>query len=212
MIRLLIALLLLGALPLLGGCNPEDVLETAQAYYGELPDVEQAEKATEMARVMPFYVSGAVLALLLMGVAILNGLENARALGRAESVRFGAYVLLLCFVSLFLAMSAERGWLPAGHPLVAFGVTGILAAGATAALAHARPERAVVSVGYLAVTMTLPLLGILLNGDVYLMDTTASLFIGFASGLLLTIVLSDPVRGGLVDFLRKREDDSSRPR
>ena len=80
----------------------------------------------------------------------------------------------------------------------------------TAIAARAKPERAVLSVGYLAVTMTLPLLGILLNGEVYLMDTTASLFIGFASGLLLTIVVSDPARGGLVDFLRRREADPTR--
>jgi hypothetical protein len=64
-------------------------------------------------------------------------------------------------------------------------------------------------VGYLAATMVLPLLGVLLNGEVYLMDTTASLFIGFASGLLLTVVVSDPVRGGLVDFMRRREEPES---
>jgi hypothetical protein len=207
--RLALGALLL-ALPVVVGCNPEDVLETTAAYYGDLPDVEQSEKAAEMARVMPFYVVGACLALLLMGVAILNGLEHARTLGRAESIRFGAYVMLLCFVSLFLAMSVERAWLPAGHPVLAFLTTAVLAAVGTAIAARAKPERAVLSVGYLAVTMTLPLLGILLNGEVYLMDTTASLFIGFASGVLLTIVVSDPARGGLVDFLRRREADPTR--
>lgn len=196
---------LLGA-GLLAGCQPADVLETTAAYYDHLAPALQAEKAADLARVMPFYVTGTCLALLLMLVAVLNGLEHARALGRNESVRFGAYGLLLCFVSLFLAMSVQRSWLPAGHPLVAFAVTAAIGAGSTAVAARARPERAVLAVGYLAITLTLPMLGVLLNRDVYLMDTTASVFIGFASGLLLTIVLSDPVRGGLVDFLRRRED------
>lgn len=201
----MIWLLLLAAVALLGGCQPADVLETTAAYYDHLAPALQAERAAELARVMPFYVTGTCLALLLMLVAVLNGLEHARALGRNEAVRFGAYVLLLCFVSLFLAMSVERAWLPAGHPLVAFAITAAIGAASTAFAARARPDRAVLTVGYVAITVTLPMLGVLFNRDVYLMDTTASIFIGFASGLLLTIVLSDPVRGGLVDFLGKRE-------
>ena len=190
------------------GCDPADVHETARAYYGELPDVEVLLRAGEMSRVMPFYVTGTVLALLLTGVAILNALEHARNLGKGEAIRFSAYLLLLCFISLFLAMEIERAWLPAGHPLPAFLATAVLGAATTSLAARARPERALLTVGYVASGLTLPLLGILLGGEVYLMDTTASLFIGFAAGLLLTIVLSDPVRGGLVDFLRRR--DSSR--
>ena len=196
-----------GALLLAGpACKPEDVLETTRAYYSDLPDPELLERADEMARVMPFYVTGTTLALLLLGAAILNGLEHARSLGRAEAVRYGAWLLLLCFVSLFLAMSVQRAWLPAGHAALAFGVAALLGGGGAAMAARGQPGRAVLGVGYLAATLTLPMLGVLLNGEVQLVDTTASVFIGFASGLLLTVVVSDPVRGGLVDFLRKRDD------
>ncbi len=189
------------------GCNPEDIQETVIAYYGDLDANAQAAEIRRMARVMPFYVTGTCLALLLMLVATANGLEHARNLGRSEAVRFGAYVFLLCFVSLFLAMEFDRAWLPAGHALSAFGITALFSAATTAAAARASPERAVLLVGYLSVTLVLPLTGILLSREVYLMDTTASLFIGFATGLLLTIVFSDPVRGGLVDFLRRRDED-----
>lgn len=195
----------LGWLPLAAGCSAGDVQETAQAYYGHLPDAELAAKVDEMARVMPFYVSGAVLALVLSAVAILNGLEHARSLGRTEAIRYGAYLFLLCFVALFLAMNFERAWLPAGHPVPAFLGTLVLGAASTAVAARARPERAVLTVGYLAAGLTIPLIGVLIGGEVHLVDTTASLFIGFATGLLLTIVLSAPVRDGLVDFLRRRE-------
>ena len=187
------------------GCNHADVMETAEAYYPELSNEALVARTIEMARVMPFYVTGTCLALLLMLLAVLNGLEHARSLGKGEGIRFGAYVLLLCFVSLFLAMSAQQSWLPAGYPTLAFGLTAVVSALTTALAARARPERAVLAVGYLAVTLTLPMLGILLNRSVYLMDTTASIFIGFAAGLLVTIVVSDPVRGGLVDFMRTRE-------
>jgi hypothetical protein len=112
-------------------------------------------------------------------------------------------------VSLFLAMEFRREWLPPGHAVKAFAGTAIFAALSTAIAARASPERAVLLVGYLSVTLVLPLLGILLSREVYLMDTTASLFIGFASGLLLTIVFSDPVRGGLVDFLRRRDGEDA---
>lgn len=200
---------LLLLLPLLG-CQPEDVQETATAYYGHLGTAEQAARADELARVMPFYVVGTCLALLLLLVAILNGLEHARNLGQPEAVRFGAYVLLLCFISLFLAMEVRREWLPAGHPVLAFASTAVLSALSVALAARASPQRVVLLVGYLAVTLALPLLGILLNREVYLMDTTASLFIGFASGLLLTMVVSDPVRAGLADFMR-RKDGAGRP-
>ncbi len=198
----------LGAFVLLSlGCNPEDIQETVTAYYGHLDVTAQAAEVRQMARVMPFYVTGTCLALLLMLVAVANGLEHARNLGRHEAIRFGAYVFLLCFVSLFLAMEFKRDWLPAGHALKAFLGTAAFAASTTAIAARASPERAVLLVGYLSVTLVLPLLGILLSREVFLMDTTASLFIGFATGLLLTIVFSDPVRGGLVDFLRRRDGD-----
>lgn len=202
MIRL--GLLALAGLLLLG-CDASEVHQVAALYHPDLaPDALDA-KVLEMARVMPFYVVGTALALLLMVVAILNALDHARAVGRSESIRFSAYVMLLCFVSLFLAMSAERAWLPAGHAIPAFLVTAVASAVATAFAAKLRPDRAVLAVGYMAVTIALPLLGLLLNTEIYLVDTTAALFIGFASGLLCTIVLSDPVRGGLVDFLKRRE-------
>ncbi len=199
-----VPLLLVG---LLAACAPEDIQETVSAYYGALDASAQSTEIHRLATVMPFYVAGTCLALLLMLVAVLNGLDHARALGRPEAVRFGAYVLLLCFISLFLAMEFRRDWLPPGHALAAFSVTAVFAAVSTAVAARASPDRAVLLVGYLSVTLVLPLLGILLGQEVYLMDTTASLFIGFASGLLLTIVFSDPVRIGLVDFLRRRDED-----
>lgn len=190
---------------LLVGCDAAEVHQVAALYHPDLAPEALDLKVLEMARVMPFYVVGTALALLLMLVAILNALDHARAVGRSESIRFGAYVMLLCFVSLFLAMSAERSWLPAGQAMLAFGATAALSAVATATAAKLRPDRAVLAVGYMAVTIALPLLGLLLNTEIYLVDTTAALFIGFATGLLCTIVLSDPVRGGLVDFLKRRE-------
>lgn len=190
---------------LLLGCDAAEVHQVAALYHPELAPDALDLKVLEMARVMPFYVIGTALALLLMVVAILNALDHAKAVGRSESIRFGAYVMLLTFVSLFLAMSAERAWLPAGHAIPAFAATAVTSALATAFAAKLRPDRAVLAVGYMAVTIALPLLGLLLNTEIYLVDTTAALFIGFASGLLCTIVLSDPVRGGLVDFLKRRE-------
>ncbi|MCA9525683.1 MAG: hypothetical protein KC549_05220 [Myxococcales bacterium] len=199
------ALLLLGAgLLLLTGCNPDEVKQVTELYHPELTGPLLDAKVLEMTRVMPFYVTATGLAVLLMVVAVLNALEHARQLGGSESIRLGAYTLLLCFVSLFIAMSAERAWLPAGHAVAAFLATLGVSAVATVLAARARPERAVLSVGYVAVTLALPLLGVLLNAEIHLVDTTASLFIGFACGLLVTIVLSGPVRSGLVDFLRRR--------
>lgn len=188
------------------GCDAHEVHEVAALYHPDLAPEALDLKVLEMARVMPFYVIGTALALLLMGVAFLNAMDHARAVGRSESVRFSAYVMLICFVSLFIAMSASRSWLPAGQAIPAFSITAILSAGATAIAAKLRPDRAVLAVGYMAATIALPILGLLLNTDIYLVDTTAALFIGFASGLLFTIVISDPVRGGLVDFLKRREE------
>lgn len=187
------------------GCNPDEVKQIATLYHPELTGPALDAQVLEMTRVMPFYVAGTALAVLLMVVAVLNALEHARQLGRSESVRLGAYTLLLCFCSLFLAMSARQSWLPVGHAVEAFGASLVVGAAATAIAARRRPERAVLSVGYMAVTIALPLLGLLLSAEIHLIDTTAGLFIGFASGLLVTIVLSDPVRGGLVDFLKRRE-------
>ncbi len=188
------------------GCNPADIQETVTAYYPELDPAAQGEQLQRLATVMPFYVTGPCLALVLMVLAVLNGLEHARALGRHETVRFGAYVLLLCFVSLFLAMELPRSVLPAGHPFKAFFATAAIAAVSTAIAARFRPDRAVLWVGYLSITLVLPLLAVLLGQEIYLMDTTAGVFIGFAAGLLSIIVLSSPVRGGLVDFLKRREE------
>ncbi len=209
---LILSLMLLAVGP---ACNPADVRETVEIYYENHSDMEKEWRAREMARVMPFYVMGTILALLLMGVAILNALEHARALdkqnenqeeqGGGEAIRFGAWLLLLCFISLFAAMSVRRHWLPAGHPVIAFGVTALFGTLATALAAWQGEKRAVLWVGYVAASLSLPMLGVLLNGEVYLMDTSASLFIGFASGLLVTVVFSNSVRGGLVKFLRKRD-------
>ncbi len=185
------------------GCDAAGILETASAYHPELDSAALAEKAREMGRVMPFYVTGACLALLMMLLATLNGLEHARSLGRSEGLRYGAYLLLLGFVSLFVAMNAERDWLPIGHPLVAFLGAAAFSAIGTALVARLRPERSVMAVGYLSATAMLPLLALLLSTPVYLVDTTASVFIGYASGLLLVIIFSTPVRAGLVDFLRR---------
>lgn len=190
---------------LLLGCDPAEMYEPARLYHPELTGEALDAKVFEMARVMPFYVIGAALSLLLMSVAFLNALDHARSIGRNESIRFGAYVMLLCFVGLFLAMSAKRSWLPAGHAVPAFGITAVISALATAFAAKLRPDRAVLAVGYMAATIALPILGLLLSAEIHLVDTTAALFIGFATGLLCTIVLSDPVRGGLVDFLKRRD-------
>jgi hypothetical protein len=187
------------------GCDPAGMYEAARLYHPDLAPEALDTKVFEMARVMPFYVVGAALSLLLMGVAFLNALDHARAIGRNESIRFGAYVMLLCFVGLFLAMSAQRSWLPAGQAVPAFAITAVISALATALAAKLRPDRAVLAVGYMAATIALPILGLLLSTEIYLVDTTAALFIGFATGLLCTIVLSDPVRGGLVDFLKRRD-------
>lgn len=187
------------------GCNPDEVKQIAELYHPELTGPALDAKVLEMTRVMPFYVAGTALAVLVLVVAVLNALEHARQLGRAESIRLGAYALLLCFVSLFLAMSARRDWLPVGHAVPAFLGALVVGAVATTLAARRTPEKAVLSVGYMAVTIALPLLGLLLSAEIHLVDTTAALFIGFASGLLVTIVLSGPVRGGLVDFLKRRE-------
>lgn len=185
-------------------CNPADIQETTRAYYGDLPEEEISVKAQEMSRVMPFYVIGAGLAFFLMGITILNALEHAKRQGQAESVRFGAWLLLLCFISLFAAMSVRRHWLPAGYPAPAFLATLIFGVVATA-LAARNPDRAVLMVGYVSAGLMMPLLGVLMSGEVYLVDTTASLFIGFASGMLTTVVFSDPVRGGLVSFMSREK-------
>ena len=189
----------------LAGCNPDEVGRITELYHPELVGPALDARVLEMTRVMPFYVAGTSLAVLLLLVAVINALEHARQLGRGESIRLGAYALLLCFVSLFLAMIAQRSWLPAGHPIEAFLAATLASTVATAIAAKRRPERAVLSVGYMAVTIALPLLGLLLSAEIHLVDTTAALFIGVASGLLVTIVLSDPVRVGLVDFLKRRD-------
>ncbi|MBU0550853.1 hypothetical protein KKF91_18000 [Myxococcota bacterium] len=196
-----LALALLSSGP---ACNPADIQETTRAYYGDLPEDEISIKAQEMSRVMPFYVVGASLAFFLMGVTILNALEHAKRDGQAESVRFGAWLLLLCFLSLFAAMSVRKHWLPAGYPGPAFLVTATLGVISTA-LAARKPDRAVLMVGYVSAGLTLPLIGVLFSGEVYLIDTTASLFIGFASGMLITVVFSDPVRLGLVSFMNRQK-------
>lgn len=187
------------------GCSPEDVRETARAYYGDLAPEEFALREQELARVMAFYVTGCVLALVLSAIAMLNAMEHARTLGSGSTVRYGAYLFLLCFVGLFLATMARRSWLPAGYPGAAFGLTAVVGALGTSLAARLRPDRAILTVGYVAATLTLPLLGLLLNSEVYLIDTTASLFIGFATGMLITIVFSEPVRRGLVEFLARRD-------
>ncbi len=191
------------------GCDPDDVRETSHAYYSHLEGEAYLSANEHLARVMPFYASAATLAVALMVVCVLNGFEIARASGREESIRFGAWCLLMCFVSLFCAMSAQRSWIPAGHPILAFFSTAAISAALTGALARGAPEKAVLGVGYMAVTVTLPLLGIVATSEIYLMDTTASLFVGFASGLLVVVVFSTPVRAGLVAFLQRRSSASS---
>lgn len=199
----------LGLIALLLGCDAEDVRETTNAYYGHLDAAGIDAANAHLVRVMPFYASAASLAVALMLVCVLNGFEIARTLGREESIRFGAWCLLVCFVSLFCAMSAERSWIPAGHPIAAFLGTAAISAALTGVLARGAPDRAVLGVGYMAVSVTLPLLGIISTSEIYLMDTTASLFVGFASGLLVVVVFSAPVRAGLVAFLQRRSSASS---
>ncbi|MCA9540026.1 MAG: hypothetical protein KC620_14110 [Myxococcales bacterium] len=205
---------LLLALMVLAGvaCDPEDVRGVAEAYLHDAPVADRAAYAAELLEVMPYYVTGAAFALLLLGTAILNGLEHARSLGRGEALRYGAYLALLGFIALFLAMAFNPRWLPPGHALLAFGATAVLAIGSAATLAKLKPQRAVLAVGYLSAGITVPMIGLLLHRDVYLMDTTASLLIGFAAGLLFTLVISDPVRSGMVDFLSRREADPDRQR
>lgn len=201
----LILLLAVGAL-LLTGCDPDDMRRVADVYLPESAAAEQVAYADHLARVMPYYVTGALFSAGLVVAAIANGLEHARSLGRSESIRYGAYLALLSLIALFVAMAFDGGWIRPGQPLVALGITAALSAGGTLLVARPDPDRAVLRAGYLAATLGLPLVGLLVNRDVYLIDTTASLFIGQAVGLLLVIVLSDPIRVGLVDFLRRKED------
>lgn len=197
-----------GGLPLtalLAGCEARELQNVADAYLPGRPVAEQAMFLADLERVMPFYVVGTLFAGLLLAAAVLNGLEHARNMGRDESIRYGAFLGLLCFVGLFMAMAFPPGWLPPGHPVLAVAITGGVSAAGTALAAKIDPKRAVLRTGYWAAALGLPLFGVLFNRDVYLIDTTASLFIGQASGLLLVIVLSAPLRAGLVEFLSRRD-------
>ncbi|MCB9541842.1 MAG: hypothetical protein H6703_05265 [Myxococcales bacterium] len=211
-VRPLVALTTLLAIPLLTGCDARELQHVADRWLADAPAVEQAAYLHQLARVMPFYVIGALVSGLLLVATMLNGLEHARNMGRDDAIRYSAWLGLLGFVALFLAMAFPAEWLPPGHPLIALGGALALSAGGTLAAAGGAPERAVLRTGYFAATLGLPLFGLLFNRDVYLMDTTASLFIGQASGLLLVIVLSGPLRAGLVDFVRRREDARKTPR
>lgn len=192
-------------LALLTGCDEAEVMHTAAAYYPDLAPDLLAAQAAEMARVMPYYVVGVGLAVAVCATTLLNALERARQLGKDDAVRFGAYLALLCFVGLFLAMQARRGWLPAGLPFPAFGGAFLVSALGCAVVGRGDASRAVLRVGYVMAALLLPLVGLLLSDEVALVDTTASLFIGVAAGMLGTLVLSDPLRHGLVDFLTRRD-------
>lgn len=204
----------LAALTLLAtGCTANELRHVADTYLQDRPVAEQIAFLRELERVMPFYITGALFAGLLLLATVLNGFEHAKSLGRDDAIRYGAWLGLVGFVALFLAMAFPAAWLPPGHPLLAF--TASAAASALGTLVAARapgagtPDRAVLRTGYLAATLGIPLFGLLLNRDVHLVDTTASLLIGQASGLLLVIVLSAPLRAGLVDFLRRRDEGRS---
>lgn len=202
MSRLALALLTLFC----AGCEAGDLQHVADTYLQGRPVAEQVEFLRQLGRLMPFYVTGTLFSGVLLLAAVLNGLEHARNLGRGEAIRYGACLGLLGFVALFLAMAFPAAWLPPGHPLLALVAAAMVSALGTVFAARAAPERAVLRAGYLAATLGIPLFGLLMNRDVHLVDTTASLFIGQASGLLLVIVLSDPLRAGLVDFLRRRDE------
>lgn len=200
----------LAALTLLAGCSANELRHVADTYLPDRPVEEQIVFLRELERVMPFYITGAIFAGLLLLATVLNGFEHARSLGRDDAIRYGAWLGLVGFVALFLAMAFPAAWLPPGHPLLAFVASAAISALGTLLAARARasatPDRAVLRAGYLAATLGIPLFGLLLNRDVHLVDTTASLLIGQASGLLLVIVLSAPLRAGLVDFLRRRDE------
>ncbi|MFN3200274.1 MAG: hypothetical protein ACE366_17890 [Bradymonadia bacterium] len=200
---------LLPLVALLAGCDEAEIRHTAAAYYPDLSPDDLATQTAEMARVMPYYVVGVGLAIAVCATTLLNALERARQLGKDAAVRFGSYLSLLCFVGLFLAMQAKRPWLPAGWPLPAFGGAFLLSGVGCALVGRGDADRAVLRVGYVMAALLLPLIGLVLSDEVALVDTTASLFIGVAAGMLGTIVLSDPVRHGLVDFLTRRDRDDA---
>lgn len=201
----------LAALTLLAGCSANELRHVADTWLPDRPVEEQIAFLRELERVMPFYITGAIFAGLLLLATVLNGFEHAKSLGRDDAIRYGAWLGLVGFVALFLAMAFPAAWLPPGHPLLAFVASAAISALGTLLAARAprsdgSPDRAVLRAGYLAATLGIPLFGLLLNRDVHLVDTTASLLIGQASGLLLVIVLSAPLRAGLVDFLRRRDE------
>lgn len=190
---------------LLVGCDEAEVGHIAAAYYPDLDAAALQARTAEMTRIMPYYVVGVGLAVAVCATALLNALERARQLGKEDAVRFGAYLALLCFVGLFLAMQGRRGWAPAGWPLPAFAGALLISAAGCVLAGRGQPARAVLRVGYVMGALLLPLVGLVLSDEVALVDTTASLFIGVAAGMLTTVVISDPVRRGLVDFLTRRE-------